>query len=43
MFAGLTNDYEKFTNLGSNIKNAKLGNNAIDKFKFNIPNEQVTS
>ena len=39
----LTNDYEKFTNLGSNIKNAKLCNNVIDKFMFNIPIEQVTN
>ena len=36
-----TDDYKKFTSLGSNIKNAKLCNNVIDKFMFNIPNEQV--
>ena len=37
----LTNDYKKFTNLGYNIKNAKLCNNVIDKLMFNIPIKQV--
>ena len=37
----LANNYKKFTDLGSDIKNTNLCNNVIDKFMFNIPIEQV--
>ena len=39
--AYLSNDFQKFTLMGSNIKNAKECNNVIDQYMFNIPIDQV--
>ena len=39
----LSNDFKKFTLMGSNIKYAKECNNVIDQYMFNIPIDQVYS